>query len=89
LGDLSIAVQEQTLRVDPGTISSFRQRIGFEIIVATQPSVVVLVRTREVICSISALRRMMRENPELAKNNGELASQTQLHWLDLTVGQDL
>jgi len=32
---------------------------------------------------------MMRENPELAKNNGELASQTQLHWLDLTVGQDL
>jgi hypothetical protein len=28
-------------------------------IVATQPSAVVLVRTREVICSISALRRIM------------------------------
>ena len=26
---------------------------------------------------------MMRENPTLAKNNGDLASQTQIHWLDL------
>jgi len=42
-----------------------------------------------VICSISALRRMMRENPTLAKNNGDLASQTQIHWLDLIAGQDL
>jgi hypothetical protein len=63
--------------------------IGFEIIVTTQPSAVVLVGTREVICSILALRRMMRENPELAMNNGELASQTQIHWIDLIVGQDL
>jgi hypothetical protein len=42
-----------------------------------------------VICSISALRRMMRENPELSKNNGELTGHTQVHWLDLIVGQDL
>ena len=42
-----------------------------------------------MICSISALRRMMRENPTLAKNNGDLASQTQIHWLDLIAGQDL
>ena len=63
--------------------------IGFEIIVTTQPSAVVLVRTREVICSISALRRMMRENPGLAKNSGELAGQTHIHWIDLIVGQDL
>jgi hypothetical protein len=42
-----------------------------------------------VICSISALRRMMRENPGLAKNSGELAGQTHIHWIDLIVGQDL
>ena len=58
-------------------------------IVTTQPSAVVLVGTREVICSISALRRMLRENPKLAKNNGDLASQTQIHWIDLIAGQDL
>jgi hypothetical protein len=37
---------------------------------------------------IPALRRMMRENPTLAKNNGDLASQTQIHWIDLIAGQD-
>lgn len=39
--------------------------------------------------AIPALRRMMQENPELAKNNGDLASQTQIHWIDLIAGQDL
>ena len=39
--------------------------------------------------AIPALRRMMRENPELAKNNGDLASQTQIHWIDLIAGRDL
>jgi hypothetical protein len=38
---------------------------------------------------IPVLRRMMRENPELAKNNGDLASQTQIHWIDLIAGHDL
>jgi len=38
---------------------------------------------------IPALRRVMRENPELAKNNGDLASQTQIHWIDLIAGRDL
>ena len=38
---------------------------------------------------IPALRRMMRENPGLAKNNGDLASQTQIHWIDLIAGKDL
>ena len=39
-----------------------------------------------MICSSSSLRRMMREKPTLAKNNGDLASQTQIHWLDLIAG---
>ena len=52
-------------------------------IVTTQPPAVVLVRTREVICSISVLRRMLRESPELSKNNGELAGQVHIHWIDL------
>ena len=39
--------------------------------------------------AIPALRRMMQANPELAKNNGDLASQTQIHWIDLIAGQDL
>ncbi len=39
--------------------------------------------------AIPALRRMMQKNPELAKNNGDLASQTQIHWIDLIAGQDL
>ena len=38
---------------------------------------------------IPALRRMMQENPGLAKNNGDLASQTQIHWIDLIAGKDL
>ena len=32
---------------------------------------------------------MLRENPKLAKNNGDLAGQTQIHWIDLIAGQDL
>lgn len=36
-----------------------------------------------------ALRWMMQENPKLAKNNGDLASQTQIHWIDLIAGIDL
>ena len=39
--------------------------------------------------AIPALRRMMQANPELAKNNGDLASQTQIHWIDLIAGRDL
>jgi hypothetical protein len=39
--------------------------------------------------AIPALRRMMQANPELAKNNGDLASQTQIHWIDLIAGKDL
>ncbi|WP_417746755.1 hypothetical protein [Rosistilla oblonga] len=39
--------------------------------------------------AIPALRRMMQANPELAKNNGDLASQTQIHWIDLIAGNDL
>jgi len=39
--------------------------------------------------AIPALRRMMQANPELARNNGDLASQTQIHWIDLIAGQDL
>ena len=38
---------------------------------------------------IPALRRMMRDNPQLARNNGDLASQTQIHWLDLIAVKDL
>ena len=38
---------------------------------------------------IPTLRRMMRDNPQLARNNGDLASQTQIHWLDLIAGKDL
>ena len=38
---------------------------------------------------IPALRRMLRANPDLAKNNGDLASQTQIHWIDLIAGKDL
>lgn len=38
---------------------------------------------------IPAMRRMMQENPELARNNGDLACQTQIHWIDLIAGQDL
>ena len=38
---------------------------------------------------IPALRRMLRENPTLAKNNGELAGQTHIHWVDLIAGRDL
>ena len=38
---------------------------------------------------IPALRRAMRENPTLAKNNGELAGQTHIHWIDLIAGRDL
>ncbi len=38
--------------------------------------------------AIPALRRMMQENPELAKNSGDLATQTQIHWIDLIAGQD-
>ena len=39
--------------------------------------------------AIPALRRMMQANPELARNNGDLASQTQIHWIDLIAGRDL
>ena len=39
--------------------------------------------------AIPALRRMMRENPELARNNGDLSCQTQIHWIDLIAGRDL
>lgn len=38
---------------------------------------------------IPAMRRMLQANPELAKNNGDLACQTQIHWIDLIAGQDL
>ncbi len=37
---------------------------------------------------IPAMRRMMQENPELARNSGDLATQTQIHWIDLIAGQD-
>jgi len=36
-----------------------------------------------------ALRKILRANPELIKNNGDLASQTMIHWIDLIAGQDL
>jgi len=39
--------------------------------------------------AIPALRGMLRENPELARNNGDLSSQTQIHWIDLIAGRDL
>jgi hypothetical protein len=39
--------------------------------------------------AIPALRRTMQENPRLAKNSGELAGQTHIHWIDLIAGQDL
>ncbi len=38
---------------------------------------------------IPALRRMMREDPGLAKNNGDLAAKTHIHWIDLIAGTDL
>jgi hypothetical protein len=38
---------------------------------------------------VPALRRMLRENPALARSSGELAGQTQIHWIDLIAGQDL
>ena len=38
---------------------------------------------------IPELRKMMWENPELAKNTGDLASQTQIRWIDLIAGHDL
>ena len=38
---------------------------------------------------IPVLRRMIWENPRLAKFSGDLAGQTQLHWIDLITGQDL
>jgi hypothetical protein len=39
--------------------------------------------------AIPALRLTMQENPRLAKNSGELAGQTHIHWIDLIAGQDL
>ena len=38
---------------------------------------------------IPALRRMMQENPDLARNNGDLAAKTAIHWVDLIAGKDL
>jgi hypothetical protein len=38
---------------------------------------------------IPALRKILWANPELAKCNGELASQTHIHWIDLIAGRDL
>ena len=39
--------------------------------------------------AIPALRKILWANPELIKNNGDLASQTQIHWIDLIAGNDL
>lgn len=36
-----------------------------------------------------ALRKIMWANPELIKHNGDLASQTMIHWIDLIAGRDL
>ena len=36
-----------------------------------------------------ALRKIMWANPELFKHNGDLASQTAIHWIDLIAGRDL
>ena len=38
---------------------------------------------------IPELRRMLWTHPELTKNNGDLASQTQIRWIDLIAGHDL
>jgi hypothetical protein len=38
---------------------------------------------------IPALRRMLWTHPELTKNNGDLASVTQIRWIDLIAGHDL
>ena len=38
---------------------------------------------------IPELRKMMGENPELAKNTGDLAAQSQIYWVDLVAGRDL
>jgi hypothetical protein len=38
---------------------------------------------------LPALRNVMQEHPELAENNGDLASGTQIHWIDLIAGRDL
>lgn len=35
------------------------------------------------------LRKIVWANPELIKNNGDLASQTMIHWIDLIAGRDL
>ena len=37
---------------------------------------------------IPALRKILWANPELAKCNGELASQTHIHWIDLIARRD-
>ena len=39
--------------------------------------------------AISPLRKMMLANPMLAKQNGDLASQTHIHWIDLIAGRNL
>ena len=39
--------------------------------------------------AIPALRQMMQENPELAKFNGDLATNTQIAWIKLIAGQNL
>ena len=58
---------------------------------STEPSFQELVKAARQgdRSAIPALRRMMQANPELARNNGDLASQTQIHWIDLIAGQDL
>ena len=58
---------------------------------STEPSFQELVKAARQgdRSAIPALRRMMQANPELAKNTGDLASQTQIHWIDLIAGQDL
>ena len=58
---------------------------------STEPSFQELVKAARQgdRSAIPALRRMMQANPELAKNNGDLASQTQIHWIDLIAGRDL
>ena len=38
---------------------------------------------------IPELRRMLWTHPELTKNNGDLASVTQIRWIDLIAGHDL
>lgn len=38
---------------------------------------------------IPALRKMLWAHPELTKNNGDLASVTQIRWIDLIAGHDL